>query len=462
MTEITEELVLECTGEAHLGSVDTLLLRGNNICSLTGLATLNMPSLQTVLLSNNSIGPCLDGIQSVAHSLCSLNINNNSVEDLSPLRACVGLKSLFASCNRIRDIRSLQHCPHLAQLSLYANLLSSLEACVQTLASLPILSELDLGNNPCSFAEEYRPMLCVVLGGVSLSRLDGDPVTSLDCDLARQYYKEKNKELPVIELRPLTGRPITGMVERHSTAQSEVVPGDAQVLVIHGDGSPPAHKRSTVGEDWGLGADEGEEADDDNIGFLGEQPGITNTKLYENEALNEHPVLLQYLAEASLEDSAQGVGSTEGISRPRSFVQRLRKTAEVMEQAAALDTETLAAPRESGGERPSTAFRPSTPGVEFQRPGTAQVLDGVLGHRGASAGSSWADAEPRETIRQLLRVVTDLKAELRSAKEVASQKVEPLADAGEMRHRIELLEAENANMYHLIEENRHLRAEVTA
>jgi len=73
------------------------------------------------------------------------------------------------------------------------------------------------------------------------------------------------------------------MVERHSTAQSEVVPGDAQVLVIHGDGSPPAHKRSTVGEDWGLGADEGEEADDDNIGFLGEQPGITNTKLYENE-----------------------------------------------------------------------------------------------------------------------------------------------------------------------------------
>ena len=44
--DITEELVLECTGEAHLGEVDSLLLRGRGLVSLESLKTLNMPSLQ--------------------------------------------------------------------------------------------------------------------------------------------------------------------------------------------------------------------------------------------------------------------------------------------------------------------------------------------------------------------------------------------------------------------------------
>lgn len=45
-TQLNEELVLECSGEAHLGDVDTLLLRGRDLQSLAGLDALNLPALQ--------------------------------------------------------------------------------------------------------------------------------------------------------------------------------------------------------------------------------------------------------------------------------------------------------------------------------------------------------------------------------------------------------------------------------
>lgn len=135
----------------------------------------------------------------------------------------------------------------LKQVSLYANLLSSLEACVETLSGLGVLSELDLGNNPCAFAEEYKHMVIVphlapaksfsLSRQISLSlpwlnKLDGDQVWpehvfppaltrethtlhcfpisvlvfrrhilaiqvgTLDRDLAHHYYQEKGKSPP--------------------------------------------------------------------------------------------------------------------------------------------------------------------------------------------------------------------------------------------------------------------------
>jgi len=99
------------------------------------------------------------------------------------------LESLYASCNRIRDIRPIHNCRELHTLSLYANLLSSLEACMESLSGLPHLGELDLGNNPLSFAGEYRHMVCLSLGKVSM--LDGDKVSVLDRDLACHYYNNK-------------------------------------------------------------------------------------------------------------------------------------------------------------------------------------------------------------------------------------------------------------------------------
>ena len=51
----TESTILELTGESHLGDVDSLLLRGRGMKSLTGLASLNLPNLQVTLYHQHSV-----------------------------------------------------------------------------------------------------------------------------------------------------------------------------------------------------------------------------------------------------------------------------------------------------------------------------------------------------------------------------------------------------------------------
>jgi len=241
----------------------------------------------------------------------------------------------------------------------------------------------------------------------------------------------------------------------------------AQILVIHGDGSPPAHKQRQDTVDWGEA--EGLDAYEDGASEGGSRPmTASGTALYTDEALNDHPVLLQYLAESSLAEAAAG-GGGQAVSkgRPRSFVQRLRVTAEVMEQTKSLDPSALA--DRADDARPGTGLRAGTPLAEMARPGTAAVLDDILGNRlgtgdQAPAGGSntWADAEPRETIRQLLRVIGDLRAENRELKQGQQRKALPHWDGTGASQRIEQLESENKNMFHLMRENEELSEKVEA
>ena len=47
-------------------------------------------------MSNNRLGPGLRGLETLSLSLTNLNINNNAVEDLSALKTCQALQTLFA------------------------------------------------------------------------------------------------------------------------------------------------------------------------------------------------------------------------------------------------------------------------------------------------------------------------------------------------------------------------------
>jgi len=390
----------------------------------------------------------------------------------------------------VADIRALGECKRLHNVSLYANLLSSLEACTDTLLGLPALEELDLGNNPCAFAEEYRHLLC--LSFPQLTKLDGDSVTVLDRDLAHHYYEGKGVAPGE---RPGTAAPPsleTDMRERGEAGTQGSQGGAAQVLVIHGDGSPPGHKARA--EDWGGWGDEEEAAheaaegggSDEGSSRQGSRPGTAGgTILYQDQELNEHPILLQYLAESSLEEANKGSphGGGAGSRKPRkvrSFVDRLRKTAQVMEQTKSLDPAALAGVGAQNQLQPSPGAGGGSiavPPEMTSRPGTAAVLDDVLGRRGAllrvaqggsagqgNHGGGWNEAEPRETIRQLLRVVGDLRAEnreLRQAQKRADQAAPYLEGSqagGSMQ--LEQLEAENANMYHLLRQNRELKSQV--
>jgi len=153
-----------------------------------------------------------------------------------------------------------------------------------------------------------------------------------------------------------------------------------------------------------------------------------------------------------------------------------------MEQTAVLDPKSLAEGRhaQNGIEeaRPVTAFTGAYPVEMMARPGTAAVLDDVLGVRGSRLGSigeitqvmgsgesgGWNEAEPKETIRQLLRVIGDLKAENRELKQTVERgdASKGYGDADASAQRVDRLESENANMYHLLRENRELQEQVKA
>jgi Leucine-rich repeat (LRR) protein len=56
----------------------------------------------------------------------------------------------------VRDLSPLARLFELRTVSLFSNVLSSLDSCADCLAGLPLLVELDLGGNPVAAVPEYK------------------------------------------------------------------------------------------------------------------------------------------------------------------------------------------------------------------------------------------------------------------------------------------------------------------
>lgn len=185
-------------------------------------------------------------------NLLELNVNFNALTSLEGL-ACPNLTKLFASNNQIFDISSLKQFSALETLSLFGNQLPDLDEVIATLRNLK-LRKLDLDGNPASRIKGYKYR--VLRGLPKLEELDGEPVTSLDKEMTEDFIATSRN------------------VKRPSTA--------------------PA-RQSTL----------------DSV-YNSMPHG--NVRLFRSNFLNNHPILLEYLAADALDHSSDG-GSKQALEQ---------------------------------------------------------------------------------------------------------------------------------------------------
>jgi hypothetical protein len=183
---ISEEQILQASGETRLEAVSQLIIRGQAATGLQAQCAARLAGHLSVLsLSNNA----LQSVQSL-HSLVNmveLNLNFNAISSLAEL-ACPSLRRLFLSSNRLISLTGISSFPKLVTLCLYRNQLADLSAALSALRQLLKLKELDLDGNPCSSDATYKHQILRSLP--KLAQLDGEAVSSLDTDLSQLYYAE--------------------------------------------------------------------------------------------------------------------------------------------------------------------------------------------------------------------------------------------------------------------------------
>jgi hypothetical protein len=174
---LTEANILALTGEDALEDVRDLTLRNHKLRSFDQGDTSRLINLQILSLSHNLL-TSLAGFQHL-HNLTSVNVNFNALTSLDGLQRCGALQHLFAANNRIRDLTPLLLLPHLHTLHLLRNQVASLEAAASVLGQLAHLRELELAGNPCCLCADYKHRLVLQLeleslDGDSVNALDYD------------------------------------------------------------------------------------------------------------------------------------------------------------------------------------------------------------------------------------------------------------------------------------------------
>ena len=265
MNTITRELVLSYSGEEELEHVVELVLRSNTLtrfqlaCS-QGLST----SLELLSLSRNKFTSF--GTLSPLSCLIELNINFNAIGPTliqpheKPLAPFVRLKKLFLSNNSLESVAEFaQLFPVLEHCCLFRNKLFDLDDALSNLRALHQLTGLDLAGNPCTFNnEEYKHT--TVLRLKKLNSLDDERIEQLDRQLAELYFANK----------------------RHTTTTTTTTGSAAGTAAD----AAPLSRPSTA------------------------PSGGRNKRLFRSDFLNNHPIMLEYVARGLIHD--QGTADQAG------------------------------------------------------------------------------------------------------------------------------------------------------
>ena len=152
--EISEEMMLEFSGQSSVQDIELLVLRG---LGLTNVARLCMtPSLKSLSLSHNAVR-VIDLPPNSLPFLEEINVNNNGMSTLNWVAACPSIQRIYASSNEISSASPLAGCTKLQGAFLHGNRISDLSAALAVLEKIASLSELELDGNPCDVGNGYRP-----------------------------------------------------------------------------------------------------------------------------------------------------------------------------------------------------------------------------------------------------------------------------------------------------------------
>jgi hypothetical protein len=198
---ISEEYVLDLTGQDELEDVNMLILRDIGISEFRSSKAIDLSrliSLEFLSLSHNRIKE----IEGVSECIClrELNINNNLIEDLSPLENLIQLKKLYCANNNVRVVLPLKTLRDLEVLGLFNNKIFDLEETIKVFKELPKLKEIELDRNPCILQvphSKYR-----LVRHLKVTVIDGEEVTQMDQEIAQELFGD---EAPIVP-RNFVGR----------------------------------------------------------------------------------------------------------------------------------------------------------------------------------------------------------------------------------------------------------------
>jgi hypothetical protein len=455
---LTDDELLELSSFQPLDLVRDLVVRGRHLTSFEPYAC-KLPSLEALSLSHNRICS-LSGFCNLP-LLTNVNLSNNCLSNLDGLQKCQLLQCLYVSNNLIRDISPLAKLKGLRVLHLVKNSLSALTSVVTVISQLDNLIDLDLSGNPVSSIPEYKRTLlagvaeraCTEGYRISLTSLDGDSLSPMDLEIAVNHSRVGGNESSSVLQIP-------GKEDnfQKSSADDQALPE----LSIRGPGSMQMVRPSTSAQ---------------------MRPGTSGSsfssnahvRLVADELLNDHPVLLEYLATHVLKEGMEALGSSAAkadgstlvasssstVSKIRSsFVNRLRGTAAASSATEGKSVSDLVACGQDG-------LMVSAQASHKKEASKAQL---------AAAESLVMGASPQETIRQLVRLCEVLIREVQEQRaanqgqrvesgkaSVKSDKVSQLeAEVEKMKREMMQLKQENANVTWLAEEYRQMKAEQLA
>lgn len=336
MSTLSDEELLELTGEEALEDVTSLFLRSRSLTSIEDIPA-RLPNLVTLSLSHNVLSNtmCLSNLSALEH----LNIGFNALTSvqvttqvrknnmfmhailLKPmeehslhrsiarslpthlhlaraslfqgLSACTSLKNLYLSNNRIRDIAPFETLTRLEVLSLFRNDLASLDFALAVLSHLPSLRDLDLDANPCSRVDDYRPRVLAALP--SLAKLDSEPVNHADHALIRDLPLDLRASAQLQLPRPSSARPSAGGSVGYARPSSVASSSEGGALDAGPGGRPltaPSRSPSKAFQRPGTAQPTGRTS----LALAAPSP----QRLFQDEYLDRNPILLGYLAESAL------------------------------------------------------------------------------------------------------------------------------------------------------------------
>jgi hypothetical protein len=458
---ITLSDALEFSGEDDVQQIRELVLRNLDAKDFHPDCAHVLTQLEVLSLSHNNFQTLhkFEGMQ----NLVELNLNFNQVTSLSGLK-CHGLRKLFLSNNRVSSLDYLRNFPALDTLCLYRNSVPDLDAALGILKKLKKLRCLDLDGNPCVLKKKgYKHYIIRALPRVD--QLDGDTVQTLDRELSELFFSSQN------EANKSASKQETEALVRPSTAPS-------------GLGAPLRQPLGMVGSSSGRDP-------------FSKSPALRGqVKLFRSDFLNNNPILLEYLANETLEtpmvnpmeemrkmqsdavdadetehqrtvarakELSERAKNGEGLQLPQrggaSFVGRLRGLGQPGQNPR--DSMGAGGPSGSTKLRSSSAPFPKPPIARGPSPDSSSSNDrpGSGGSSGGSRQQSPLDpSDPHTTIRKLLSLVQVLQVEKEQLQKDVEQEKGCSVDDLMVENR--RMRVENANMFVLSEENKALRKKV--
>jgi Leucine-rich repeat (LRR) protein len=157
-----------------------------------GIMMDELVNIECLLVSHNVLRS-INGIQKLT-TLLTLNLSFNYITELNGIENLTLLEDLHVNNNRILMIEPIASLKNLKALGFFNNELVDQDVIVDTLASLPKLTELCIDGNPATRNLEFH--YTIVLKIPKLTMLNEEPVKELDTTIATKYFENKGMEVP--------------------------------------------------------------------------------------------------------------------------------------------------------------------------------------------------------------------------------------------------------------------------